>query len=188
MSRRRSAFACFGSPARTTSSSWSATAARLAASGVVGACGASRAARARSLPAQVREARLERGYARLESLRVEIARLERGVVAVERALRAPDFFGERASLFFERRTVCLLLFGCGVDRVSDDVAVSVERSELTDDGGLELVARDALAIAALCRGDVAANVVADVATPRGVPVAANPLLEPKRRPPKAEDF
>ena len=44
MSRRRSAFVRFGSLVLTRSSSWSATAARLAASGVVGASGASWAA------------------------------------------------------------------------------------------------------------------------------------------------
>jgi hypothetical protein len=54
---------------------------------------------------QVGEARFERGGACLESLCVEVAGFEGGVVAVECAFGPPDLLGERAALVFERRAV-----------------------------------------------------------------------------------
>src|SRR5260370_28597645 len=139
MSRRRSAFVCFGSPALTTSSSWSATAAKV---GGVGRCGRSwgeLGGEGAVLLVQVGEARFERGDARLESLCVEVAGFEGGVVAVEGAFGPPDLLGECAALFFERRAVRLPLLGRGVDRVSDHVSVPIQRREVSHAGGFEVV-------------------------------------------------
>jgi len=85
----------------------------------------------------------------LESLCVELACLEGGVRAVERALRPPGLLGERALLFFERGAFRALPLGRGVECLADQGVVAVERRELVENGGFELVAGDALPGAAL---------------------------------------
>jgi hypothetical protein len=94
------------------------------------------------------EARLERGHARFEAGGVEVAGFEGAVVAVECAFGAVGLVGKGAALFYERR-LGLLCFRRGrMQRFADEGAVAVERGELVDNGGLELVAGDAFAVAA----------------------------------------
>jgi len=100
------------------------------------------------LLAQGVEARLERGHARLEAGRVEVAGLEGGGVAGERPFGAARLSGEGAALFRECRLRLLGLGGRCIERVADEGAVAVEGGELVDDGGFEFVARDAFAVAA----------------------------------------
>ena len=104
MSRRSSAFVCFGFA--------DDQAFELVGDGGevggVGRCGrlwGELSGEGEVLLVQVGEARFERGGACLESFRVEVAGFERGVVAVECALGPPDLLGECASLVFERRAV-----------------------------------------------------------------------------------
>jgi hypothetical protein len=92
------------------------------------------------------EARLEGRHACLEALRVQVASLEPGVVAVERPFGAAHLVGEGAALFLERRLRLLRLRGGGIECFADEGAVAVEGGELVDDGGFEFVARDAFAV------------------------------------------
>lgn len=92
---------------------------------------------------------MKRVHAALEALGVEVAVLERVEVAVDRALGALDLGGDGRAAIFECRPLALLALGRLLDRLADEVTVSVDAGELLDDGVLQLFARDAIAVATL---------------------------------------
>ena len=139
---------CSGLPWRMASSSALAVACSSAVWGVCGASAASSWASRAFLVAQHVQLPLERVHAPLEALGVEVAVLEGVEVAVDRALRALDLGGDGSAAVFECRPLVILSSRRLLDRGADEVAVAVDVGELSDDRVLQLLARDAVAVAA----------------------------------------
>jgi hypothetical protein len=68
-------------------------------------------------------------------------------VTLGRAFGAGDLGGDRLATFIERGSPALCLLLGGAEGVVDEWAVAVDAGELMQDGGLELLAGDALALA-----------------------------------------
>jgi len=99
------------------------------------------------LGAEVVEAGVQARYALFAALGGEPALLEGLEVALGRAFNAGDLDGDRAALLIERWSLALRLLLGGAEGVVDERAVAVDAGELAQDGGLELLAGDALALA-----------------------------------------
>ncbi|MGC2373778.1 MAG: hypothetical protein WA484_07885 [Solirubrobacteraceae bacterium] len=97
--------------------------------------------------AEVVEAGGEVGEALLAALGGEASFLERVEVAARGVFGAGDLGGDGLAAFLERRAVALCLLLGGSECVLDEWSASVDAGELVKDGGLELLAGDALALA-----------------------------------------
>lgn len=95
------------------------------------------------------EACLERGHSAVEAARVEVARFERLVVAVDGALGLADLTDERVAPFLDRGAFCILLTRGVLDGLADEGAVAVDVGELAEHGGFELLAGKTFSVAAL---------------------------------------
>ena len=96
---------------------------------------------------EVVEAGVQAGEALFAALGGESALLEGLEVALGRAFDTGDLGGDRPTLLIERWSLALRLLLGGTEGVVDERAVAVDAGELAQDGGLELLARDALALA-----------------------------------------
>jgi hypothetical protein len=78
----------------------------------------------------------ERAQPLVEVRGVEVAGLERVLVAVDRAFGPADLLGERGALFCEGGAVGVIARGGLLDGVADEPAVAVDAGELCEDRGL----------------------------------------------------
>jgi hypothetical protein len=75
-----------------------------------------------------------------EVRRIEVADLERVLVALDCSFGTGDLLSKRGTLFGQRSAVGLLARGGLLDRVTDEAAVAVDPGELGEDRGLQLLA------------------------------------------------
>lgn len=99
------------------------------------------------LGVEVIEAGVQVRHALLAALGGEPALLEGLEVALGRAFDACDLGVDRAAAFIEHGALFLHLLLGSAEGVVDERAVAVYAGELAQDGGLELLARDALTLA-----------------------------------------
>jgi hypothetical protein len=107
-------------------------------SGVAGICGQF-ARECLVLTAQSIQAHVESPESFVEARRVEVARLEGLLVALDRSLGAADLLGERSTPFFKGAVVAVPTGGGLFDGLAYEAAVAVDLGELREGSNCQML-------------------------------------------------